>query len=40
MRIDAPEEVRTTGTPSAGEDKRLRIKAIKERDKECWVRHQ
>ena len=33
MRLDAPEDVRTTGTSSAGEDKRLRIKARKERNK-------
>ena len=33
MRVDTPEDVRTTGTPSAGEEKRLRIEAIRERDK-------
>ena len=33
MKVDTPEDVMTTGTPSVGKEKRLRIKAIKERDK-------
>ena len=33
MRVDTPEDVTTTGTPSAGEEERLRIKAIEERNK-------